>query len=196
MIRPLLIASVLLLTACGQAPMAPMGAMPTQGDYAAAGIATTTKRLFHGIFTGYDQNGNGKWEASDFDLPEDRFLNLFGKTDTNDDHVVTKKEFYSNDRHQAMVIRCESRAKVSAKAVKGKVDLDRAVYILDVYLKPYLNKRDRRDFIKGAFKTADKNKDDVLNQGELAHAYAILEAAAEEKGIEKSVNRSKGQPDK
>lgn len=196
MFRRILILSTLLLSACGQAPVAPTAVVATQGEPAAMALSTETRRLFHAIFDGFDQDRNGKWEPKDFDLPEDRFLNLFGKTDSDDDHVVTRKEYYSPDRHEAMVIRCLARAKVSQKGAGGKVNLDKAVFILDVYLKPYLNQKDRRDFIAGAFKRADKNDDGVLSQAELAHAYAILEAAADEKAIEKKVNRSIGQPEK
>jgi hypothetical protein len=185
------------LAGCGGTPGAPARATAMMAsDFEAAGLATRLKRLYGGIFDLYDANDDGEWGPKDFELPEDRFLNLFHKEDADDDRIVTKAEFYTKAEHDDMLLYCEARATVTSQTVGGRVSFDKAFDVLDVYLAPYLNKDDRKKFIKKAFATADADDTDYLKVPELEAAYGILLAKAEEKRIEKAVNRSKGQPDK
>lgn len=193
-----LIAST-MLAGCGGAPI--NAARTTQLASADAsgligdGLSSRLKRLHGAIFDLYDADSDGVWTPEDFDLPQDRFNNLFRKEDADDDYKVTEKEFYTKDEHQDMLLYVEARAGVTSQTVGGRVSFDKAFDVLDVYLAPYLNKDDRKQFIKKAFTAADKDKTDYLKIPELQAAYAILLAKAEEKRIEKAVNRSKGQPD-
>lgn len=198
----LAIATALLATSlagCGRAPGLPTAGMRAPAEaqaMATGGLATRLKRLYGAVFDLYDANDSGKWEPKDFDLPEDRFLNLFHKEDEDDDRIVTKLEFYSKAEHADEVLYVEARAGVTAQTVGGRVSYDKAFDVLDVYLAPYLNKDLRKKFIKKAFESADADDTGYLKTPELEIAYAILLAKAEEKRIEKAVNRSKGQPDK
>ena len=197
----LLASAVLAATAAGCArapglPQAPV-ALGTQAEaLAGGGLSTRLKRLYGAVFSLYDADGDGVWKPKDFDLPEDRFLNLFHKEDDDDDRIVTKIEFYTKAEHADEVLYVEARAGVTAHAVGGRVTFDKAFDVLDVYLAPYLNKQLRKKFITKAFATADADDTGYLKTPELEIAYAILLAKAEEKRIEKAVNRSKGQPDK
>ncbi len=198
--RILLTAAVLTATlaGCGRAPGLPVAGPRVAAEaeaLAAGGLATRLKRLYGAIFDLYDADGDDKWEPKDFDLPEDRFLNLFHKEDEDDDRVVAKIEFYTKAEHADEVLYVEARAGVTAQTVGGRVSYDKAFDVLDVYLAPYLNKDLRKTFIKKAFETADADDTGYLKIPELEIAYAILLAKAEEKRIEKAVNRSKGQPD-
>ena len=159
------------------------------------GLSSRLKRLHGAIFDLYDADSDGIWTPKDFDLPEERFNNLFRNEDADDDRKVTEKEFYTKDEHTDMLLYVEARAGVTAHAVGGRVSFDKAFDVLDTYLSPYLNKDDRKQFIKKAFEAADKDDTNYLKTPELQAAYAILLAKAEEKRIEKAVNRSKGQPD-
>lgn len=193
------LASAALLAGCGKAPQVALSA-PVVGAADASGIigdglSSRLKRLHGAIFDLYDADSDGTWRPDDFELPEDRFLNLFHNEDDDDDRVVTKKEFYTKAEHEDMLLYVEARAGVTAHAVGGRVSFDKAFDVLDVYLAPYLNKDDRKTFIKKAFKAADADDTAYLKIPELQAAYAILLAKAEEKRIEKAVNRSKGQPD-
>lgn len=187
------------LAGCSRAPglpAAPTAAAPGLEAMAAGGLATRLKRLYGAVFDLYDADSDGRWEPKDFDLPEDRFLNLFHNEDDDDDRLVTRVEFYSKAEHDDEVLYVEARAGVTAQTVGGRVSYDKAFDVLDVYLAPYLNKDLRKKFIKKAFETADADDTGYLKIPELEIAYAILLAKAEEKRVEKAVNRSKGQPDK
>lgn len=185
------------LAGCGRGMtgVAPGVAVQASGTEAmAGGLSSKVKRLFHEIFDLYDADDSGKWEPKDFTLDEKRFLNLFHNYDADDDRVVTLAEFYPKERHDDMVVSIEARAEVSAAGVNGRVGFDKAMFFLDVYLKPYLNAGDRKRFITKAFAQADDDDSKFLKAKELEIAFAILEAKAVEKGIEKQVNRSIGQP--
>ena len=200
-VRILIAAAVTLaaLSACGRAPGlpgAPAAAAAGAVEAKAGGLGTRLKRLYGAVFDLYDADDDGVWRPKDFDLPEDRFLNLFHNEDEDDDKVVTKPEFYTKAEHADEVLYVEARAGVTAHAVGGRVTFDKAFDVLDVYLAPYLNKDLRKKFITKAFGTADEDDTGYLKIPELEVAYAILLAKAEEKRIEKAVNRSKGQPDK
>lgn len=185
----------LLVGGCAQTPLTAPRVVPEARTVAmASGLATRVKRLFHDVYDLYDADEDEKWMPKDFGLPEDRYLNLFHNYDVDDDHMVTRDEFYSKERHEDMVVSIQSRAQVSAAGVNGRVSFDKALFFLDVYLKPYLNGDQRKRFIKKAFTLADEDDSGYLKAQELEIAFAILEAKAVEKGIEKGVNRSKGQP--
>lgn len=187
------------LAGCARAPGLPAapGARSAEvAAMAAGGLSTRLKRLYGSVFDLYDADDSGEWTPEDFDLPEDRFLNLFHNEDADDDKIVIKTEFYTKPEHADEVLYVEARAGVTAQTVGGRVSYDKAFDVLDVYLAPYLNKDLRKKFIKKAFETADADDTGYLKTPELEIAYAILLAKAEEKRIEKAVNRSKGQPDK
>lgn len=190
------LACSVLLAGCGQSPAAlptPEAPLVSPAEaLAKTSLKSHTKKVFMAVFKGYDANKDGKWTPSDFDLEEKHFNNIFRNMDTDDDLVVTSKEYFSNDRLAEKVDYFDSRARVSA-ATQGRMGIDNTEYVLEFYLKPFLSKKDRRAFIEKAFASCDKNKDKVLNMAELALAYAVVEAKADEKDIEKKVNRSKGQ---
>ncbi len=160
----LTLASAALLAGCGRAPVG-LATATRLGTADAAGLATRgasdaligegmssrLKRLHGAIFDLYDADSDGLWEPSDFELPEDRFLNLFHNEDGDDDRTVTEKEFYTKEEHADLLLYVEARAGVTAHAVGGRVSFDKAFDVLDTYLAPYLNKDDRKQFIKKAF---------------------------------------------
>ena len=187
-----------MLTGCGQSlSLAPAPAASAAGYEAqrAASLSTKIKARFRGMFTRKDENKDNQWTAEDFAMPEDRFLNCFRRIDTDNDHVVTFKEYWPDDRHKELVETVESRAKVYMMNVEGKMTYDDAFELLDAYLKPYLDARSRKKESKAAFNDADANNDKTLNQAELAHALGIMESKAFERYIDRQVNRSKGQPE-
>lgn len=194
------LAAVLLVTGCGLS--APLAASQAAGGEASASatkaakaaVGTYLKARYKDAFKAFDANGDGKWTASDVNLPEERFLNLFGRIDTNNDHAVTFAEFYPDAKHKDRLDYIMARSEVTAKALGGHVGLDEAFDSLEVYLQPYLNKADRKAAIKKAFDASDKNKDGILSQAEFPYAYAILEGESEQKDVEKRINRSGGQP--
>lgn len=194
-----LAASAVLLAGCGKTPAsAPAIEMPLVSSGSAMAKSTLkshTKKVFMAVFKGYDTDKDGKLAPADFGLEEKHFNNIFRNIDTDDDRIVTAKEWLTEEKLADKVEYFDSRARVSAMT-QGRMGIDNTEYVLEFYLKPFLNKQDRRKFIEQAFKACDKNKDKVLNMSELAFAYAVVEAKSEEKDIERKVNRSKGQTDK
>lgn len=196
-----LAAGATLLAGCG-APASSLGApgAPSAFEASAAGgkaaVGTYLKGRFKAAFKSFDANGDSKWTAADVKLPEDRFLNLFGPLDTNDDHQVTFAEFYPDAKHRDRLDFIMARAGVTSQALGGRVGFDEAFMALEVYLQPYLNKADRKAAVKKAFATSDKNDDGILSKAEFPYAYAILEGEAEQKDFERRINRSLGQPER
>lgn len=190
-----------VLTGCG-APSGVSGAAPLPNALTAsaaggkAAVGTYLKARFKAAFKSFDANGDGKWTPDDVKLPEDRFLNLFGPIDTNDDHKVTFAEFYPDAKHKDRLDFIMARAGVTSQALGGRVGFDEAFMALEVYLQPYLNKADRKAAVKKAFETSDKNDDGILSKAEFPYAYAILEGEAEQKDFERRINRSLGQPER
>lgn len=191
----------LSLSACGKTPVGLGASAAGAAGYGSLSKASEEKarlaklldKKFDAIFELYDANDDKKWTPEDFGLDEKRFLNLFGPTDTNDDHVVVRDEFFPKEVLTERVAYIMARAPITVKGVGGRVTPDKAEFILAVYLQGLLNKSDAKKGIAEAFEEADEDKSGYLVADEMSTAYALLEAKSTAKGIEKKVNRSRGQ---
>lgn len=191
------------LVGCGQMGTSRLGLGVAPGGLQAqakkaeeeARLAKLLDQRFDGVFRFYDANEDQQWTAEDFGLDEKRFLNLFGPTDANDDHVVVRAELFPKEKREDRVDYIMARAPVTVKGMGGRVNPEKAEFILAVYLQGLMNKRDARKAIEEAFQEADEDQSGFLVAEEMATAYALLEAKASAKSIEKKVNRSRGQGD-
>lgn len=186
----------LMLAGCGAAPLAPYAGSPSSSIEAQAKakskLPTQIKSAFRATFKRLDKDKDGAFTPKDFDLEEKNFLNLFGKQDANNDSKVTWAEYMTPKRLDTLIEHCDAKSHVAQRAY-GRISEAKAVEALDLYFGIWVNKRDRKGYIKKCFTKADANKDKVLNLDEFAHAIALVEALTDEKYIEKRVNRSSGQ---
>lgn len=153
---------------------------PVRSEEASAELVEHLEMAFQANFSALDANGDAQWTAADFSIAPADFRRLLGGFDANRDGAIAFDEYYGPTRAAALRSEVESRALVSANGVGGRVTLDKALFMFDVYLQDRIvSTEERLGAIAEAFAAADQDQSNYLRAAELELALATLEARAD-----------------